>query len=135
MSEEEALIRAFVLKARRDRLIEFLSSRTRRHEATSRLAHFRDFDPRYVVTLSGNEQSPDAVARVLRQRGSGDTCHVISENIELDGKRVSLERILKDVIGSGWGTLISCIPGTLAYFEGEEPSDRCILSKRGGHAG
>jgi len=84
MSEEEALIRAFVLKAKRDRLIEFLSNRKRRREVTSRLAHFRDFDRRFVVNLSGNEHSPGAVARALRQRGAGDTCHVISENIELD---------------------------------------------------
>jgi hypothetical protein len=38
----------------------------------------------------------------LRQRGAPDDCHVISENIELDGKR-------------------RCVPGVLAYFEGEGP--------------
>jgi hypothetical protein len=28
------------------------------------------------------------------------------------------------------GTLLSCIPGKLAYYEGEGPSDRCILERR-----
>ena len=31
--------------------------------------------------------------------------------------------------GYGFGTIISCNPGVLAYFEGEEPGDRIILRK------
>jgi len=39
----------------------------------------------------------------------------------VDGKRISLEVALKQVIGQGYGTLLSCVPGALGYFEGEEP--------------
>ena len=130
MNEEEALIRAFVVKAKRDRLVEFLSSRKHRQKAIASLAHFRDLDPRFVVRLPPGADNPDSVARALRQRGAGDTCHVISENNELDGKRFSLEAALEQVIGQGMGTLLSCVPGALGYFEGEGPSHRCILSKR-----
>ena len=130
MNEEEALIRAFVVKAKRDRLVEFLSSLKHRHKANASLAHFRDLDPRFVVKLPPHADDPDSVARALRQRGAGETCHVISENNELDGKRMSLEAALERVIGQGMGTLLSCVPGALGYFEGEGPSDRCILSKR-----
>jgi hypothetical protein len=34
---------------------------------------------------------------------------------------------LKEVVGYGMGTLISCIPGRLAYFESED--ERYILQK------
>jgi hypothetical protein len=34
---------------------------------------------------------------------------------------------LELVIGSGLGTVISCIPGKLAYYEGELPGDRYVL--------
>ena len=128
MSEEEALIRAFVIKAKRDRLVELLSNPKRRRKATATLAHFHDLDPRFVVNLQSQEHNPESVARALRQRGAGDTCHVISDNSELDGKRMSLEHALEQVIGYGLGTLLSCVPGALAYFEGEER--RCILSSR-----
>jgi hypothetical protein len=33
------------------------------------------------------------------------------------------------VVGRGMGTLISCVPGQLAFFEGEGPSHRCILAR------
>lgn len=130
MNEEEALIRSFVVKQKRDRLIEFLSSQKQRRKATATLAHFRDLDQRFVVRLRSNEQSPESIARALRQRGATDTCHVISESAELDGKRLSLEVALEQVVGQGLGTLLSCVPGALGYFEGEGPGDRCILSRR-----
>jgi len=37
---------------------------------------------------------------------------------------------LEEVMGHGMGTLLSSIPGKLAYYEGEGPSDRCILERR-----
>lgn len=55
---------------------------------------------------------------------------MISENPQLDARRVSLDVALEQVIGHGMGTLLSCVPGALAYFEGEEPGIRCILSSR-----
>ena len=117
-------------QGKRDRLAELLASPKRRRKATAGLAHFRDLDPRFVVRLDAREHSPEAVARALRRRGAGSTCHIISENPELDGKRLSLEFALESVIGHGAGTLLSCVPGALAYFEGEAPKDRCILSNR-----
>jgi len=128
-NEEEAFIRSFVVKQRRDRLIEFLANRKQRRKATATLAHFRDLDPRFVVRLSSGEQNPESIARALRQRGAADTCHVISESAELDGKRLTLEVALEQIVGQGRGTLLSCVPGALGYFEGEEPGDRCILAR------
>ena len=130
VNEEEALVRAFVVEAKRDRLIEFLSSRKHRRKATAALAHFHELDPRFVVTLPANEHNQESVARALRQRGAGDTCHVISQNVELHGSRILLDVALQQVIGQGLGTLLSCVPGALGYFEGEGPGDRCILFRR-----
>ena len=130
MDEEEALIRAFVVNTKRDRLAELLSNPKRRRKATASLAHFRDLDRRFVIELRPNEHDADSVGRALRQRGAGETCHVISEIPELDGKRLPLKIALNEVIGRGMGTLLSCVPGALGYFEGEEPGDRCVLWRR-----
>jgi len=35
---------------------------------------------------------------------------------------------LKEIVGRGWGTVISCLPGQLGYFEGEL-KERYILQK------
>jgi hypothetical protein len=56
-------------------------------------------------------------------------CHVISTSSELDGRDLNLVEVLEQVVGFGEGTLISCIPGRLGYFEGESANDRFILER------
>jgi hypothetical protein len=34
---------------------------------------------------------------------------------------------LETIVGSGMGTFLSCVTGSLAYFEGEEPGARSLL--------
>jgi hypothetical protein len=130
-SEEEALIRSFMVPSKQERYIGFLANPKRRAKATSALYHLRDLDPRYVVAIPGNQQSAGPIEHALRTRGAGDSCHVISTNTALDGKRLPLAEALDAVIGFGSGTLLSCVPGKLGYYEGEGPSDRCVLVRNG----
>lgn len=48
--------------------------------------------------------------------GAPETCHVIGER---DGEDMNLLTTLEQLVGYGTGTVLSCIPGKLAYFEGE----------------
>jgi len=130
MTEEEALINSFVVKRKRDRLAGLLANPKRRTEATSTLAHFGDLDVRWVIRLTAAQQDAASVEQALRSRGAGDTCYAVSEAAALDGKRLPLRQALEQVIGYGMGTLLSCIPGALGFYEGEGPSDRCILERR-----
>jgi hypothetical protein len=43
--------------------------------------------------------------------------HVIGG--EHDGEDMDLLTALKQIVGYGTGTVLSCVPGKLAYFEGE----------------
>jgi hypothetical protein len=130
VTEEEALIRNFVVAEKQERYVNFLAHPKRRRKATDAFAHFHDLDPRWVVQIPSGEHHAETVARTLRSLGAGDTCHVISESRALDGQRLPLDQALAAVIGHGMGTLLSCVPGRLAYFEGESPKDRCILVRR-----
>ena len=58
----------------------------------------------------------------------------MSANDELDGREIGLSEALTAVIGSGWGTFVSCVPGVLAYFESEEPTERYICHRKAGTA-
>ncbi len=49
--------------------------------------------------------------------GAPESCHFIGG--EHDGEDVELLSALKEVVGYGTGTVLSCVPGKLAYFEGE----------------
>ena len=53
--------------------------------------------------------------------------YVMSENRDLDGREVDLETALKETVGAQMGTLISCVLGSLGYFEDED--GRCILER------
>lgn len=130
MNDEATLISTFVNGAKRKHLIEILANPKRRHRATATLAHFNDFDPSVVVPLGSEVQTPAAIEDALHSRGAGESCHVISENRAIDGKHLPLKTALEKVVGQGKGTLLSCVPGELAYYEGEGPAERCILAKR-----
>jgi len=130
MNEEATLISTFVNPTKRKHLIEILANPKRRHRATATLAQFHDFDPSAIVPLESAAQTPAAIESELRSRGAGELCHVISQNRAIDGKHLSLKLALEKVVGQGMGTLLSCVPGELAYYEGESPSDRCILARR-----
>jgi len=70
---------------------------------------------------------PDML-RILKSKGAPDICYAISEDNELDGREIPLEEALKFIHGSGIGTLLSCLPGKLAYFEDED--ERWILERK-----
>jgi len=132
MSEIEhasAVIRAFVAPERQERLLTLLGSGRGRAKLRGGLAHFGALDTRYVVPIPAAEQSPEAIARLLRQRGAPATCVVLAEDAALDGQALPLEDALRGVVGRGMGAFVSCVAGELAYFESEEPGERCLLSR------
>jgi hypothetical protein len=130
MSEEEQLVRTFIAKAKQARMLELLSNPRRRSKATNSLHHFRDLDSRWVVAVEPAEHCPARLRELLVSRGAIDECYLVSANRDLDQRRMPLALALERVVGRGMGTLISCVPGKLGYFEGEGPSYRCILERR-----
>jgi hypothetical protein len=129
MDHETAFIKSFVLPDKQSRWLELLSKVKRRHIFLHRLADDRDFDGKFKVELKPSQQNPEDVERILKQCGAPQTCHVISESSEVDGKDLPLRKAIEEVLGYGMGSVISCIPGQLAYYEGEMPSDRFVLKK------
>lgn len=121
-------IAAFVVKQKKDRYIEQLSSAKKRKQFVANLAHFSDFDPRFVVKIPPSSRNPAEIEALLRKRGAPDTCRAISEISAMDNNHISLIDALKRVVGYQMGTILCCIPGRLAYFENED--DRFILERK-----
>jgi hypothetical protein len=127
MNHEETLINAFVRSAKRARFIELLGNPKRRRRCLDDLYHFKDLDPRYLISIPPGEQHAKNIAALLAARGAPSFCHVISTDAELDGRDLVLVDVLEQIVGFGEGTLISYIPGRLGYFEGED--HRFILER------
>ncbi len=129
MEKEELLIGAFVAVKKRKRMKEIISKKKTRFKFISLLPHFNDFDSRFVKDIPPNQQTPVQIYKILREKGAPDLCYIISSDKDIDQKTNKLCDSLDIIVGSGYGTIISCIPGKLGYFEGESPGDRCILER------
>ena len=125
---EEAVIKAFVVPDKQERFLGFISNAKRRDKFLRELAHFRHLNPRFITPIPTRDHTPGALVSLLRGKGTGETCWVISEWERLDGREMSLESALSEIVGYGMGTIVSCVPGRLAYFEDED--GRFILERR-----
>lgn len=124
---EHSLIAAFVKRSKRDRYREILSNPRLRHKFTNQLAHFADFDPKYRVPTPSGKLFVDNIATELQKRHSPGIVFAISEDPALDQKELRLVDALSQIVGRGMGTVLSCIPGRLAFVETED--ERFILER------
>lgn len=130
MEHEAVVIRAFIVPERRARYLDrLLSPKGRRKFMKRNFPHMNDLDPRYAQKIDPRRQHAPQIYELLRDRGAPEACYVMSATADLDGQRVGLREALEDVVGWHDGTFISCIPGKLAYFEGEDPNERYILER------
>jgi hypothetical protein len=125
--DEHSLLAAFVKRNKRDRYRELLSSERLRHKFTNELAHFADFDPKYRVPIPSNKLYIENIALELQKRHCPSTVFAISEDPTLDQKELLLLEALRRTVGRGMGTVLSCIPGRLAFVETED--ERFILER------
>lgn len=128
MQNEHSLVAAFIQRNKRNRYREMLSDPHLRGKFTKHLAHFRDFDPSYRVAIPSNKLFIDNIAVELKKRQCPHTVFVISEDSDLDQKELPLMDALAEIVGRGIGTVLSCIPGRLAFVETED--ERFILERR-----
>lgn len=131
-AHEETFVNAFIEKDRRDRLLFEL--RKRRGDFLGRFCHdaLIYLDPRYVVALKPPNSDPAQTLKLLRSRGAGPTCYSISMSDGLDGRFLPLADALAIAVGLGMPSILSCLPGELAYLEAEQeagPPDRFLLSR------
>jgi hypothetical protein len=124
-----ALFTAFIVPSRRERYTNLLENSKGRAKLRTYLAHCHDLDPRHAKRITPSNLENRAIAEQLRKRGAPARCYVVAEAQELDGQTLSLEEALDAVVGQGGGAFLSCVPGILAYYEGEDPGERYILER------
>jgi hypothetical protein len=83
---ESAFVESFVVKARRERALEFLASSKNRHKFTSKFDHHgrNYFIPECIRSIEPRFQHPPNIAEMLRAMGAPERCHFIGG--ERDGE-------------------------------------------------
>ena len=126
---EEYFARAFIVPKKQDRYLSLLGTVKGRSKLAHGLNHCQDLDMKYATLIPLAQQHIEPIEKILKQKGAPDVCYVMSSSWKTDGKTMSLREALEDTVGQAVGTLISCLPGRLAYFEFEIPNERYILEK------
>ncbi len=125
---EHEFVRAFIVKNRRERCALLLADRDGRQKLRNALPHFKWLDERYAhpITPKMAHTAAELVA-LLRGKGAGKTTWVISQYAAIDGREMNLEAAMDEVWGRQCGTILSCIPGKLAFFKDEEMHSERLL--------
>jgi hypothetical protein len=126
---EEAFALSFIVSQKRDRYLSLLESPKGRLKLAHGLNHCGDLDMRYAKLVPAGQQSVEAIEKMLKQKGAPPLCHVMSSNPAIDEQDMPLHKALEETVGQTMGTLISCVPGKLAYFELEDAGERYILER------
>ena len=117
---EEAFINTFLTKAYRKRCLakKGLPREDLWHVLPSKL------NDRTMFELPNNIRHPDLILKALRQLHPVETGFCISADSEIDGKTI----MMKDFTDLE-GTILSVIPGKLAYYQSESdvPTFQCLL--------
>jgi hypothetical protein len=117
---EEQFVKAFLSKERHERFLEALANPKRRNVFHRNLHHPGGgfLVAKCIVSIKPSEQCALLIAKQLKKLGAPRECWVFGNR--LDGKQMLLEEALEALVGYRSGTIASCIPGKLAYFESEE---------------
>lgn len=127
---EEAVVRAFMVKDKQERSLYLLSRPDRRRKFTDGLAHFKWLDMRFAQQIPASTAHTAAeLISLMRRKGAGKVVWIISEYAPIDGREMSLEDAMEQTWDLCRGTILSCIPGKLAFFRGEEMRSEYLLER------
>ena len=115
----------FIEPVHRPRFRDSLRDEKLRVKLRDRLAHFEWLDDRYAQD-PGPLDAERVIGR-LRSLGAPSTCFVVSEDDELDGRFMPLRDAVTAALWDDYGTLISCVPGRLAFYIDEVRRDAALL--------
>jgi hypothetical protein len=130
---EVGIIRAFIVPHRQERFLTLLENPKARRKLLAHFSHLGDairpgLDLRFAHRIPPGEQTRERIYSLLKDRGAPDICHVMGP-CELDGQDVELWEALNEIFELSFGNFLSCIPGKLAYFGGENYNERYILER------
>lgn len=121
-----AFAESFVAPDRRARWLAQITNARGRAKLRSALYHFsHELDPRYARTLPKEADTPQDTVALLVAIGAPEECIVLSANDEQHGAQVNLRDAVLAIFPGEDGTIISCIPGKLAYVETEDGRFLC----------
>jgi hypothetical protein len=131
VEEHEAGLAAFLLPDRRQRFRRALVNEKSRVKLLGELYHFeRRLDPQFCQRLTmSTKHGPfmTEVYELLVAEGAPPRCVTLRDDDTESGEG-SLAEVVPDIMWSGSG-LVSCVPGVLGLYVGEDGSNVFLLRR------
>jgi len=124
---EVAFIKAFIVKEKQERLLALVQNKKSRKKFCLLLAHNIEINTKFTHPLKKEGDNGGQVHGLLKKHGAPDICHIICENSKYDNKEMQLKEALHELFTTDFGCIISCIPGKLAFYQGEDAFSRVLL--------
>ena len=126
---ETLFISTFIIKERKTRYLNLLSSKKGRAKFRMQIPHSLtlDLNVKYLHKIKNSDQNVLFILNKLREYSSPNLCYVMAEHSKYDQKYMQIDDALKALFSCGIGYIISCIPGRLLYFEAENNNERYFL--------
>ena len=116
---EEAFVRAFIIAEKQSRYLQLLANPKRRDKVLGDLYHVLPTVTARTFEIADRDNTPQTVDALLRRKGAGPTCYLISPEDDLDQQEMPLWTALDALISQDGVAVVCCIPGRLAYYKGE----------------
>lgn len=126
---ERSFVERFICNERRDRYLTFLKSRKHRGKLLDRLNHSLDYDPALAKELPSGSRTDAGLTTVLRSLHVADTCHLVADGNEFDGRELRLERGVAELLANFLGAVLICPPKPIAVYKEEDPGRLLLLSE------
>ena len=121
----------FVREEYQARALAFVGNPRKRGKLLHELTDLRRLDDRLFAHVPPSLQTSAKIYELLAKARAPSDCYLISEKRDWDGTRKPLAQAVSLIVGQGFVTLLVCRPDGLAYYEGEAPNLRVILSTAG----
>jgi hypothetical protein len=125
---EIKVITKFLNSAKRDRYVNFIQTEKNRPKFLKDLSKSDFLNQNLFESVDGNES--EIIKDRIKSIGNIKDCYAISENKNIDKKRMSIENALIETIGADEGTLLVFGNAEIVYSEAEGLNNRWISKKK-----
>jgi hypothetical protein len=117
---EEAFVRRFIIEAKQQRYLGFLSNPKLRRKFLNELYHRLLFKSSLAIGVPNRDSFPERLERLLRVKWAGSNVYVISPSSNLDQRWMPLREALDEMYESDAEAIGCCRLGELAYYKSED---------------
>jgi hypothetical protein len=113
---EVAVLTRYVRPAKRDRLVEFVTSPKKRDRVFDELNTSGIFDPRWLTEFAAGRDAA-SLLREYTRRGMGGEVYLMCASHLFDGRRMPLADALAELVGRCVDVLAYCPASGTAFYE------------------